>query len=93
MGSELLSYTKEDHSPSCYESKHGSPDEQLKSTLIAEQQTTNKNSAMAKAQDAKFLPFACDIYGGIGKSATKLLKQLYKSARDQMFLWPLSADS
>ena len=74
--------------PTYYECKDGSADEQLKSTVIAEQQKTNKYSAMAKAQDAKFLPFACEVYGGIGKSANKLLKQIYKSARDQMLMWP-----
>jgi len=69
-------------------SKDGSPDEQLKSTVVAERHETNKYSAMEKAQDAKFLPFACEVYGGIGKSATKPLKQIYKSARDQMLMWP-----
>ena len=43
---------------------------------------------MAKAQGAKFLPFAVEMYGGMGKSAKQLLQLINKSARDQMLTWP-----
>ena len=43
---------------------------------------------MAKTQNAKFIPFAVEMYGGLGRSAKKLLKMISKCARDQMLMWP-----
>ena len=43
---------------------------------------------MAKAQDAKFLPIAVETYGGLGKSANKVLRLISKAAKDQMLMWP-----
>ena len=43
---------------------------------------------MAKAQGAKFIPFAVEIYGGLGKDAKRLLNRVYKSNRDQSLVWP-----
>ena len=60
-------------SPTYYECRGGSAEQQLRSTVIAEQQKTAKYSTMAKAQGAKFLPFAVEMYGGMGKSAKQLL--------------------
>ena len=74
--------------PTYYEMKDGSAEQQLKSTEIAEQQKNNKYSAMAKAQGAKFIPFAVEMYGGWGKSAKHLLNLIYKSNRDQSLVWP-----
>ena len=51
---------------------------------MAEQRKTNKYSAMAETQNAKFIPFAAEMYGGLGKSAKKLLNMISKCARDQM---------
>src|SRR5450432_2228940 len=65
-----------------------SAEQQLRSSVIAEQQKTAKYSTMAKAQGAKFLPFAVEMYGGMGKSAKQLLQLINKSARDQMLMWP-----
>ena len=53
-------------SPTYYECRGGSAEQQLRSTVIAEQQKTAKYSTMAKAQGAKFLPFAVEMYGGMG---------------------------
>ena len=75
-------------SPTYYECRGGSAEQQLRSTVIAEQQKTAKYSTMAKAQGAKFLPFAVEMYGGMGKSAKQLLQLINKSARDQMLMWP-----
>ena len=43
---------------------------------------------MAETQNAKFIPFAVEMYGGLGKSANKLLNKISKCARDQMLMWP-----
>ena len=43
---------------------------------------------MAKAQGAKFIPFAVEMYGGLGKSARQLLNLIYKSNVDQSLVWP-----
>ena len=55
---------------------------------MTEQRKKNKYSAMAKTQNAKFIPFAVEMYGGLGKSAKKLLKMISNCARDQMLMWP-----
>ena len=55
---------------------------------MAEQWKMNKYSAMAKTQNAKFIPFAVEMYGGLGKSVQKLLSMIFKCARDQMLMWP-----
>ena len=47
-----------------------------------------QQKGMAKTQDAKFIPFAVEMYGGLGRSAKKLLKMISKCARDQMLMWP-----
>ena len=39
---------------------------------------------MAETQNAKFIPFAVEMYGGLGKSAKKLLNKISKCARDQI---------
>jgi len=54
---------------------------------MAEQRKNNKYSAMAETQNAKFIPFAVEMYGGLGKSAKKLLNMISKCARDQMLMW------
>ena len=56
---------------------------------MAEQRKNKKYSAMAKAQNATFLPFAVEMYGGLGKSAKKLLNKISKCVRDlHMLMWP-----
>ena len=40
---------------------------------------------MGETQNAKFIPFAVEMYGGLGKSAKKLLNMISKCASDQMF--------
>src|ERR1700728_1541435 len=59
-------------------------------SIHSHSRTTNtaKYSTMAKAQGAKFLPFAVEMYGGMAKSAKQLLQLINKSARDQMLMWP-----
>ena len=74
--------------PSYYDVKGGSAEEQLYSTKVAENQKCKKYSDMAKSQGAKFVPFAVEMYGGMGKSAKQLIKLINKSARDQMLMWP-----
>ena len=37
---------------------------------------------MAKTQQASFIPFAVETYGGLGKSARKLIKQIASAAED-----------
>ena len=59
-------------------------EDQQSNNFDPEQQKTAKYSTMAKAQGAKFLPFAVEMYGGMGKSAKQLLQLINKSARDQM---------
>src|SRR3984885_8771849 len=49
---------------------------------MAEQRKNNKYSAMAETQNARFLPFAVEMYGGLGKSAKKLLNKISKCARN-----------
>ena len=70
-------------SPTYYECRGGSAQLQLRSTVIAEQQKTAKYSTMAKAQGAKFLPFAVEMYGGMGKSAKQLLQLINKTCMEQ----------
>ena len=40
-----------------------------------------KYAAMAKAQQASFIPFAVETYGGLGKSARKLINQITQQLR------------
>src|ERR1700761_527783 len=74
--------------PTCQTYQDQCSEEQLKCTAMAEQRKINKYSAMAEIQNAKFIPFAVEMYGGLGRSAKKLLKMISKSARDQMLMWP-----
>jgi hypothetical protein len=74
--------------PTCQTYQDQCSEEQLKCTVMAEQRKTNKYSAMAETQNAKFIPFAVEMYGGLGKSAKKLLNMISKCARDQMLMWP-----
>ena len=57
---------------------HQYSEEQLKCTVMAEQRKTKKYSAMAESQNAKFIPFAVEMDGGLGKSAKKLLNKISK---------------
>ena len=45
-----------------------------------------KYAAMAKTQQASFIPFAVETYGGLGKSARKLINQIVAAAEDQQQL-------
>jgi hypothetical protein len=74
--------------PTCQTYQDQCSEEQLKCTVMAEQRKNNKYSAMAETQNAKFIPFAVEMYGGLGKSAKKLLNKISKCARDQMLMWP-----
>src|SRR5271156_6180289 len=56
--------------------------------MAEQRKTSSPNSAMAETQNAKFIPFAVEMYGGLGKSANKLLNKISKCARDQMLMWP-----
>jgi len=74
--------------PTCQTYQDQCSEEQLRCTVMAEQRKNNKYSAMAETQNAKFIPFAVEMYGGLGKSANKLLSKISKCARDQMLMWP-----
>ena len=74
--------------PTCQTYQDQCSKEQLKCTVMAEQRKNNKYSAMAETQNAKFIAFAVEMYGGLGKSAKKLLDMISKCARDQMLMWP-----
>ncbi len=74
--------------PTCQTYQYHCSEEQLRCTVMAEHRKTNKYSAMAETQNAKFIPFAVEMYGGLGKSAKKLLNKISKCARDQMLMWP-----
>ena len=39
---------------------------------------------MAKTQQASFIPFAVETYGGLGKSARKLIKLMASAAEDKL---------
>jgi hypothetical protein len=65
---------------------HGSARQQLAAAHKGEAEKKAKYAAMAKAQQASFLPFAVETYGGLGKSARKLIKQIVAAAEDQMQL-------
>ena len=43
---------------------------------------------MAEAQGARFIPFAVETYGGLGKSTKKFLQIISKAAEDQMLMYP-----
>ena len=65
---------------------HGSARQQLAAAHKGEAEKKAKYAAMAKAQQASFIPFAVETYGGLGKSARKLINQIVAAAEDQQQL-------
>jgi len=63
---------------------NGSAREQLAAAAKGEAEKKAKYTDMAQTQQASFLPFAVETYGGLGKSARKLIKQIASAAEDQM---------
>ena len=49
--------------------QHGSARQQLAAAHKGETEKKAKYAAMAKTQQASFIPFAVETYGGLGKSA------------------------
>ena len=66
--------------------QHGSARQQLAAAHKGETEKKAKYAAMAKAQQASFIPFAVETYGGLGKSARKLINQIVAAAEDQQQL-------
>ena len=62
--------------------QHGADTEQLAAAHQGEKEKKAKYAAMAKAQQASFIPFAVETYGGLGKSATKLINLIASAAED-----------
>src|SRR6202021_2439944 len=65
---------------------HGSARQQLAAAHKGEAEKKAKYAAMAKAQQASFIPFAVETYGELGKSARKLINQIVATAEDQQQL-------
>jgi len=61
---------------------HGSARQQLAAAHKGEAEKKAKYAAMAKTQQAEFLPFAVETYGGLGKAARKLRKRIASSAEE-----------
>ena len=61
---------------------HGSARQQLAAAHKGEAEKKAKYASMAKTQQAEFLPFAVETYGGLGKAARKLRKRIASSAQE-----------
>jgi hypothetical protein len=61
---------------------HGSARQQLAAAHKGEAEKKAKYAAMAKTQQATFLPFAVETYGGLGKGARKVMKRIASSAEE-----------
>ena len=61
---------------------HGSARQQLAAAHKGEAEKKAKYASMAKTQQAEFLPFAVETYGGLGKAARKLRKRIASSAEE-----------
>ncbi len=59
---------------------HGSAEQQLAAAHKGEAEKKAKYTAMAKTQQAEFLPFAVETYGGLGKAARKVMKRIASAA-------------
>ena len=46
-----------------------------------------KYRAMAAAQGAEFVPFACESFGGMAKQAAEFMQRMVKLSKDQQHLW------
>src|ERR1700753_1526479 len=64
--------------------QHGSATQQLAAAHRGEAEKKAKYAAMAKTQQAEFIPFAVETYGGMGKSARKLIKRIASVAQDRL---------
>jgi hypothetical protein len=74
--------------PTCMTNiQHGSATQQLAAAHKGEAEKKRKYDAMAKTQHAKFIPFAVETYGGMGKSARKLIKRIASVAQDRQQGW------
>ena len=65
---------------------HGAARQQLAAAHQGETEKKAKYAAMAKAQQACFIPFSVETYGGLGKSARKLIKVIASSAQEQLYM-------
>jgi hypothetical protein len=65
---------------------HGAARQQLAAAHQGESEKKAKYAAMAKAQQACFIPFSVETYGGLGKSARKLIKLIASSAQEQLYM-------
>src|SRR5271170_6567546 len=63
---------------------NGSAREQLAAAAKGEAEKKVEYTDMVETQQASFLPFAVETYGGLGKSARKLIKQIASAAEDLM---------
>jgi hypothetical protein len=62
---------------------HGSARQQLAAAHQAEKRKQTKYAAMAKTQQASFVAFAVETYGGMGKQGRKLIKKIASVAQDR----------
>ena len=61
---------------------HGSARQQLAAAHKGEAEKKAKYAAMAKTQQASFIPFAVETYGGLAKAARKVMKRIASSAEE-----------
>ena len=64
--------------------QHGSARHQLAAAHKGEAEKKAKYAAMAKSQQAEFVAFAVETYGGMGKGARKLVKKIASVAQDRI---------
>ena len=64
--------------------QHGSARQQLAAAHKGEAEKKAKYAAMARTQQAEVVPFAVETYGGVGKSARKLIKRIASVAQDRL---------
>jgi hypothetical protein len=64
--------------------QHGSARHQLAAAHKGEAEKKAKYAAMAKIQQAEFVCFAVETYGGMGKGARKLVRKIASVAQDRL---------
>ena len=63
---------------------HGAARQQLAAAHQGEAEKKAKYAAMAKAQQACFIPFSVETYGGLGKSSRRLIKLIASATQERL---------
>ncbi len=73
--------------PTCPSNLDKASKKSLAVAAAAEQQKANKYRDIADLQDATFVPFVLESYGGLGDAANKFLNDLIATAKKLQYTW------